>query len=76
MALASGGRYQTACDCDIHSAWEPGKEYLADSLVTHVNPNTSEISLYRARGDRYRNEYLDSLKQTIKKINKTKAQKN
>tara|TARA_B100000282_G_scaffold93060_1_gene65475 strand:+ start:1192 stop:2421 length:1230 start_codon:yes stop_codon:yes gene_type:complete len=61
MALASGGRYQTACNCDIHPAWEPGKDYLADSLVTHINPNTSEISLYRARGDRYKNEYLDTV---------------
>ena len=59
MALASSGRYQTACDCSIHSAWEPGREYLADSIVTHVNPNTSELSLYRARGIKSKNEYLD-----------------
>jgi hypothetical protein len=59
MALASAGKYQTECDCGIHPRWESGKEYLADSLVTHINPNTSELSLYRARGDRYKNEYLD-----------------
>ena len=59
MALASAGRFQTVCDCEIHSEWKPGS-YLADSLVTYVNPNTNEISLYRARGDINQDHYTDT----------------
>ena len=47
MALASAGKYQTECNCDIHPRWRPGQEFLADTLVTHINPNTSELSLYQ-----------------------------
>lgn len=61
MALASAGKYQTVCDCEIHPRWRPGQEYIADTLVTHINPKTSELSLFRARGLRNENQYLDAV---------------
>lgn len=60
MALASAGRFQTVCDCDEHERWRPGREYLADTLVTHINPNTSELSLFRAKGIESEEHKLDS----------------
>jgi hypothetical protein len=61
MALASAGKYQTVCDCNAHPRWRPGEEYLADELVTHINPNTSELSLYRAKGVKTKDEYVDKV---------------
>lgn len=58
MALASGGRFQTVCDCESPPHWEPGS-YLADSLVIYTNPNTNEESLYRARGDIQQDHHTD-----------------
>jgi len=60
MALASAGKYQTVCDCEVHPRWRPGQEYIADSLVTHINPKTSELSLFRARGVRSENQFVDA----------------
>ena len=60
MALASAGKFQTVCNCEIHERWRPGQEYLADSLVTHINPRTSELSLFRAKGIKSENHYLDA----------------
>jgi len=60
MALASAGKYQTVCDCEVHPNWRPGQEYIADSLVTHINPKTSELSLFRARGVKSENQYVDA----------------
>jgi len=60
MALASGGKYQTICDCDLHLDWSPG-EYIADSIVTHINPNTKKKSLYRARGDLSKSHFTDKI---------------
>lgn len=60
MALASAGRFQTECDCEEHPRWKLGEKYLADTLVTHINPKTSELSLFRARGLKSENHYLDT----------------
>ena len=60
MALASVGKFQTVCNCEIHPRWRPGQEYLADSLVTHINPKTSELSLFRAKGYANQDQYTDA----------------
>ena len=60
MALASAGKYQTVCDCEDYEAWQPGS-YLADTIVTHLNPSTNKMSLYRARGDVYKNHRTDTI---------------
>lgn len=62
MALASSGKFQTECDCDVNERWRPGIEYEVNSLVVHTNPNTSLLSLYRAKGDYINGKklYLDS----------------
>ena len=59
MALASAGRFQTVCDCNVHPRWRPHEKYMADSIVVHKNPNTSELSLYRAKGNSSNNDFLD-----------------
>lgn len=60
MALASKGRYQLACECENHDAWE-AQEYITDSVVTHLNPATNEVSLYRATGIFGDEHYTDAI---------------
>ena len=60
MALASSGRFQVACECELYEPWIP-QEYRADSIVTHINPNNGDLSLYRARGNYLRGDKTDKI---------------
>ncbi len=60
MALASSGRFQTVCECELYEPWLP-QEYRADSIVTHINPNNGDLSLYRARGNYLRGDKTDKI---------------
>lgn len=60
MALASSGKSQVACECDLYEPWTQ-QEYVAGSIVLHENPTSGDLSIYKARGDYLKGHSLDKI---------------